>query len=476
MNFDMKLSQHLKNGVWLRLIVFGLPMLLIALFAGCIAVKSLLSPWALPALPLAAAALLPLLPGFKPKRWWPWMAGVFAAAFLLRLIFIYVWPITPLSDCKTGYDFSLQLSVNAISTWHEVFASDLYYYEVWPMHAPFMVYQALCLRLLGPGIRSIQLVNVFFSALTCVFAAMCAEGLTKSIKAGIAAGLLMAFNPTTLFMASFMVNQQVSTCFFVLFLYFIIKRPCKAGPVNYALSGLALAVGQLMRPEMYIVVIAVVCMFVYELIMNSGVTAAKIKGGAVRLLCFLGVFFAVMASANALFMGLRWVKEPITQSKLSYKLMIGLNQETEGRFKDSDYPLAANDLAVEEILDERLSGPLETAELMLKKICFQFSSYNYWWLQADEGGSLRQFVTAHIFEPLTQGYMFIVMVLAIIASVGVFRRGDRRFALLYIIYIGYVCAFALMEVQQRYAYITVPVLTVLAALAFAGKKGAGENG
>ena len=71
-----------------------------------------------------------------------------------------------------------------------------------------------------------------------------------------------------------------------------------------------------------------------------------------------------------------------------------------------------------------------------------------------------------MFEPLTQSYMFFTMLLFLAASVRTFRDTDRRLALLYIILIGYLCAFALIEVQQRYAYITIPAVTILASLFF----------
>lgn len=464
------MKKNTLSGIFslINIAVKGIPLVFLALFAMCILIKSklLLTPVTLVSFLLVICAIP--ASKYKTEKWGLWLISIFIMAFVSRLVFIKIWPITPLSDCEMMYKFSEQLSSTAISNWHEAFAANKYYYDVWPMHVPFVIFQTICIRLFGHSIFSIQLVNMFFSALTCVFVAICAEGLSKSKRVGIIAGLFMTFNVTTLFMASFLVNQHVSTSFFVASVCVLIKKPFKKAPLNYILSGILLAIGHLMRPEMYIVVIAVWCMLIYEMIRQCLVKTQlkSILLVAIRGVVFTLAFSLVLNFANSVLMGMRWVDNSIIESKLGYKFMIGLNQETEGRFKDSDYPLAANDLAVKEVLQERISPPLATAKLMIKKLCFQFSSYNYWWLQADKGGNLRQFVINHIFEPITQAYMFLIMLLALIALIKMIRCTDKRLSLLYIVYIGYLCAFAFMEVQQRYAYITIPVVTVLAALFF----------
>ena len=463
----------MKNNIFTKIftttnvVIKGIPIIFLCLFALCIFLKSklLLTPVALVCLLMVLGIVF--ISRCKQEKWILWLIAIFVIAFITRILFIKIWPITPLSDCEMAYKLSEHLNAVDITKWHEVFAANEYYYDVWPMHVPFVIFQTLCIRLLGSSVLSIQLVNMFFSALTCVCVAICAEGLSKSKRVGIIAGLLMALNTTTLFMACFLVNQHVSTCFFIASMCFIIKKPFKTEILNYIFAGILLAVGHLLRPEMYIVVIAVLCMFIYEIIKGlSQNDKSKIINIIAKTLCFVLAFFAVIHIVNSMLLGLRWVDNSITTSKLEYKFMIGLNQETEGRFQDADYPLAANDLAVKEVLKERISGPIDTAKLMIKKLCFQFSSYNYWWLQADKGGNLRQFVINNIFEPLTQGYMFLIMVLAFVASIKMVKNTDKRISLLYIIYIGFMCAFALMEVQQRYAYITIPIVTILASMLF----------
>ncbi len=468
MNNDFQYKQFDGFTKFCRNLAIGLPTVFLLVFLCCIFIKSklILSPVSLISVFMIAAICF--ISKHKAKSWNLWLLGIFAASFLMRLIFIKIWPITPLSDCKLGYEMSALLAKNPLENWHEVIATSDYYYKVWPMHLPFIIYQTVCMRIMGESLFALQFANMFFSSLTCVFTAICAEGISKSKRVGIIAGLLMAFNVTTLFMACFLVNQHISTCFFTASLAAIIKKPFSKVWKDYILGGCLLAIGHLMRPEMYIIVIALVCVFVYELVIKiSAEKSAKIWRYAVkyagRVLSFILTFLVVINITNSVLMGLRWVKNPITESKLTYKLMIGLNQETEGRFKDEDYPLAANEIAVREVLTERISTPAKTLVLVIKKLCFQFTSYNYWWLQADKGGQGRQFVINHIFEPITQSYMFLVMLLAFLSALKLFKKHSASSVLLFVIYTGYLCAFSVMEVQQRYAYITVPVITILAA-------------
>ena len=297
----MKTGLFRKLGTLENGIVKGLPIVFWGVFAAYILVKSRLFLTPVTLMPAAMIAVLILCSKFKPEKWTLWLIAIFIIAFSARLVFLKGWPITPLSDCEMGYRFSTQLSEASGKRWHEVFAANPYYYKVWPMHVPYIIYQTICMRVLGNSLFSIQVVNVFFSALTCVFVAMCAEGLSGSKRSGIVAGLLMAFNITALFMSSFLVNQHIATCFFAASIYVLIKEPVKGRVLNYVFSGILLAASQLMRPEMYIVVIAVLCMFVYDIIAkrSSGkheVSRQYLAASAAKFLCFLVSFFVVINS------------------------------------------------------------------------------------------------------------------------------------------------------------------------------------
>jgi len=96
---------------------------------------------------------------------------------------------------------------------------------------------------------------------------------------------------------------------------------------------------------------------------------------------------------------------------------------------------------------------------MYKKLLFQFSSYNYWWIKADKGGNLRQYVTDNAFDPILQTYMLLILFFAFLNTI--FKRNDKEAMLLYIIFIGFLMTFAIIEVQERYSYLMIFLFTIL---------------
>ena len=388
---------------------------------------------------------------------------IFLLALALRLLCLKFWQMTPLSDCKLGFDASLSLAEYGLGEWADIMQQNTYYYETWAMHVPYVLYQAFAMKILGNSIVSIQIFNCFFSALSCYYTYKIAYALYSKRNIALFAGLLLAINPTSLLMSAFIVNQHGSTALMLGSLYYIIFAPRKKVLTNIVLGGVFLGFAQLMRPEMYIVLIAYICYNIYLLICDF--SKKNLMENIKNVLIFTAVFFIIIIWADFTLQGLGLTNTSITESNLNYKLMIGLNQETEGRFLDADYLLAGNDEAVDALLQSRLSSPAETLMLFFKKWLFQFSSYNYWWLQADKGGPARQMFIEEGFEPLLQGYMMFILLGAGIASLKSSYRRKRIFALLNIIFIGYLASFALMEVQQRYVYMMVPIFTIYASSA-----------
>ncbi len=390
--------------------------------------------------------------------------AIFLIAFLFRFICLLSWPIPPMSDSLYGFEVSTMLDQTPIGKWHEVFKSQDYYYLTWCMHVPYIVYQSLCMKLFGGTLFSIQIVNVLFSALSCVWVTKITMALFKDKKLACLAGILLAFNPTCLLTAAFLVNQHISTCLMLAALYIFIAQPFKKTWVNAIAFGVVLALSHLMRPEMQVVLMAVCCFLIYMVFSAIKNKKAVLKKLALSILVSVVSFFAVVILTDVLFSSIGWIGGSIQSGNLDYKLAVGLNQETNGKFLDADYPLAADREASRALLESRLSNLPRTLMLFAKKWVFQFSSYNYWWLQAEKGGATRQMFISEAFEPLLQSYMMFILFAAFLTAMKHLSKRNYVLTLLYIIFIGYLCAFALIEVQQRYTYMLIPIYTILASV------------
>jgi len=266
---------------------------------------------------------------------------IFITALALRLICLKCWTITPLSDYLHGLDFSMKLANAKISEWSSVFSQNDYYYNVWSMHIPHKLYQTAALLIFGKSIYSIQLLNTIFSALSCVLAYLLARHLFNR-KAGLIAGFLMAFNPTSLLFSALLTNQHPATAFCLLALLLYLARPFKG---SIFISAFSLFVSQLLRPEMYVVLIALVCYEIYIGIMEG----FEYKKFVSLLLCCT-VFFLLLNFTDISLKNAGWSNKSMLDSNLKYKLAVGQNQDAEGRFSEEDYPLAGDEEAIERLV------------------------------------------------------------------------------------------------------------------------------
>lgn len=386
-------------------------------------------------------------------------ALLFAGAFALRLAMIALWPVAPQSDILLSQQFAFALYETPLSDWPAVFRANPYFYHDWPMHIPYQLYEWACMKLLRLGWTSVHVMNAAFGAGACCVTAALAAKLTGKQQAGALAGVLLALCPTALFLSGMAVNQHAETFFLLLTLLFWCGRPLRRTWANAVCAGLSLALAQLLRPECTVVLLAFVCEAVYLAARLLQKDRAVLRSRLCGLLLVIALFFGVTNAADFAIRSAGLADRPITSGNLKYKLAVGLNRETEGRFNPDDYALAADEQAVEDLLRTRWQGVSPFAALAVKKLDFQFTAYDYWWLQADEGGAAREFVKAHVFHPVTQCYMAVMLLLA----AGYLLAAPKKEALPNIVLLGFVCAFALIEVQQRYNYMLIPLFLIWAA-------------
>jgi hypothetical protein len=398
------------------------------------------------------------LPGENKKVLWG--AGLFVVALALRSVALRVWQIRLTSDALATFDLARLLRSARFADWGELINATAYGND-WSAQLPYVIYETFILRVFGDSVLFVQIVNMLFSSASVLFAYLIAGAIFGYGRRAALAGLLMAFNPTAVLMTAFTANQHAATCLFLVALWFSIRKPISAGPLNAAVAGFFAALSHLIRPEMFILLIAVAVCAAYEAIREKSA-----KTAAVELALFVCLFFAVILPAYA---AVDRTANDAPNSAFLYKLAVGLNDETDGKYNLEDYAAAGDGESLKERIKERLRiGPIGLAKLMARKTLFQFSSYDYWNLHTDlsgtliPGGKAQTFLAAKVFYPATQGFALLLMLFAgvdLLAGL----RGDKRPILPAVVFFGFVLAFALIEVQQRYNYPMLPLFSVWAA-------------
>ncbi len=395
-----------------------------------------------------------------------WLVVIFAAALGARLVMLQLWPIEPISDFKDTYRVAEGLASVPPSAMPALMQQEFgYYYSTWSVHIVFILLKAAIIKIFGAGYFPIQVVFNLFGAWSCVMAALIAKSLYGR-RAGILAGMVMAFLPLNLLFCGILSNQHVATSLFLTGIYFLIANPCRklhhGKLLNVGLAAIFLCLSQLIRPEMLVFLLAVACYWIYtELIHKQSWSAVKeeIKQFVLKSIVFFGVYFVILYSVNGILLHSGLIGSPITDSNIPYKIATGLNQESKGLWNEQDAANMENDAALKAAIAERTQDIPQVIRLMGEKLAYQFGTYDYSWCVIGETG---EFVS-HWYRPLTTDIMLVFLLLILLEIASAAFTKDRRTLLLYITLIGYFLVFAVIEVQNRYNYGFIPIFLILAS-------------
>lgn len=406
---------------------------------------------------------------------WPKHTGciLFAAALLLRCVMIVCYPIAPASDFKLQLDLAMQFSYQNPSTWPQMMAeTNNMFYQNWCVHAPFLLLEMLILKVFGHSVTALQLIFAICSAASCAVSYHIGNALFRK-RAGVIAGLLMVIQPTWLFFMPVLSNQHTATFFFLLAIYVVIAQPIgksektrlsfwQRTSCNAMLSGVCASVSQLLRPEMSVLhLVLLLFWLIYlpaaEKSPNCRIWSA-IKQGAVRLILYLCAFFIIVGSVDFALQSTNFIDGSIREGNLTYKIMVGLNAEMGGIWNIPDSEVTDTE-AMKQLIQQRLSDPKKVAKLVIHKLAVQFGTYNYGWAIGDKRGPL----TDQFFPGITQCFMLLVLLLSASCTIKLLLHSTVEQTFLLIVLCGFFATFAVIEIQDRYNYLLIPLIVILSA-------------
>ena len=389
---------------------------------------------------------------------------IFFVALALRILFLHIWPIVPTSDFADTYEAAKQLAQVPLESYRDVIKESYsYYYTTWSMHVPFILLKTGIVKLFGSGYYALQVIFSIFSALSCALTAAIGRHMFGK-RVGVVAGAIMALLPLHLLFSGVLSNQHIATFFFLLAIYFLVADSSRKRIYSIILAAVSACISQLIRPEMLIFVIAVLCYFFYtEIITKNTVWLERVKHFLLYGIMFAGVYFLLLSSANFSLLQSGIIASPITSTSIEYKVATGLNAETLGTWSEADFALANNPEALRKLIAERVENPLQVASLMVQKLVYQFGTYNYFWCVQDKP---QEFVN-NWYSALTTELMHLVFWLCMVSiwfcCFG--KAKNRKQVLLFITLIGYFMTFAVIEVQNRYNYAFIPIFVLFASAA-----------
>ncbi len=365
--------------------------------------------------------------------------------FLLRGLSLILWNLPQTSDFRINYELSELVSTIPIGYWGEFLHDrNTLYTGVWSAHMPFIIYQSLMIK---SGIN-LGFLNAVYGTASCVFTALAAKELFGK-KAYTAALFIMVLNPLEILFTPVLSNQHIAVMFFAASIWIMLKLKGYAGA---AISALLMALSQIFRPEMYVAVIGAILFYALTAFRNRN------KKSAIQAVIHAAVFMAVIIACDLIFRGVGLISGHIYSGNLGYKICVGLNHASGGGWNEADSLLIYNPEKIGSTLVERIFQRGNILH-MLQKIMYQFGSYVYPWIL--DSANAPEFSDV-ICRRAVSAYMITV---SAIASLRLFTDKKNKLKLfpVFIIILGYMAVFSIIEVQARYNYVIIPLLTVLAS-------------
>lgn len=418
------------------------------------------------ALTAGAGAVFRALRERASAGWLP--AAVLAMCAVIRLGFILVVPTVPVSDFEMLYQ-AAQASAQGDFQWSHV--NNGYFY-VWAYQIPFVLYEAAVIRVI-PSMLALKLLNVVWITGAAYLVYRISRRVVPEWAALYGAFLYGAY-PGTMLLASVLTNQHIAMFFLLLGIELTVG---KRKWWRQLLGGVSLGVGNLMRPESVIVVLAMLCCGILFLLENPGKKNAA--AAAMLALVLLG-YLGIQKGTGALLYGLDIAPNGIGNNYPQWKFFLGLDTTTEyGQYSDHDFSAYRSDgpdrwKLVGDYIRQRFSACGSVPAFFRNKVSAFWTlpdSFAWAFGTMELTDTVLPGLTVEGFKRIVshvqQGMLLMMYVLALPAVPALRHRrreGRMEDILILAVLCGIFCVFLLVEVQVRYRYVAMPFLCMVDAM------------
>ena len=368
-------------------------------------------------------------------------------AFGLRAVYVLTVESVPVSDFELLYGAARDLASGDAS------ALEAEYFQLWGYQIPFVLYEALIVSLSG-GAAALALLNALWGAMTAGLVFALARRFVSD-GAAFAAALLYAVCPDAVMLTPALTNQCISLAFILLGVYLA----CSPSWRRQLPAGLALAFGDLMRPEGLLALAGLAVALLLTLIRRDG----GVKKRAIGFAALLAAYFALKLAVSGAIALSGIAPGGIGNAVPEWKFVLGLDTATGGMYDAGmEYILDITDAserraaaldAIRASLDNA-GGPGGLLLFFIEKAASFWGRFEDSWLgAANASDALMQYAGRAVF----------IAACALAALGGAERRTDFASNCVKAVVCANFAAYLLIEVQPRYRYFVLPFVCVLAA-------------
>lgn len=400
---------------------------------------------------------------------------IFFMSFALRSVIARFFDAIPFSDFAVYLDSANSLASNNLAP----LTTNLYY-KNFPELFGFIIWESVLIKIFGYNLVALRLVNCFISALTCVLIYII--GKKYNDKVGFVAAFVYAVYPSQILITSVFTNQHFATFLYLLAIVLIqykviYSTEIKLSFVWCSLIGVIIGIANIVRPIAPPILLAIIFYFLLNIVNALYFkNRSKLKLNLITIL--IPIFFVI--TGKLYYMGIYnygLTDEMFPSSDIRYKFAVGLNLETSGQYSNviANEFWNGDDSTRERLFNESInnivSNPSSGIKLILNKInaLFSKSDASFYWLTGQNKVELGS--ETLILDKFEEIYIALdtifISLLYSFATIGLFliyKSKDISFSKLLVwIFLGYVGAHCFIEIQSRYRYFLIPIITIFSA-------------
>ena len=408
--------------------------------------------------------------------------SIFLFAMILRLTPCIFNLYIPTSDFKNYLEYGINIYNGNYSEVANLIAS----YKL-PTMGGLAVFNSLLAHIFSPTLLGLQIANCIMTSCICVMLYIILKNYNRSIAA--IAALLYVIYPSNIISSQVTTNHHGATLFALismcLYLRALENNICHRW-ISFALfSGIAMTVSHFFHPSSIIFVLA---LFFYTILIFQKIVINHKK--IILCLCiFLFVFYSSY-HLGIMVLNQNGIIKSTDQVSMMSKIVVGLNQDSRGRFNTEDVQFIKSLSGESEfaeylsVITDRIKDPRALIQLILEKTdytWFSGDSYMSWYsagFRAEAGKDIEAQLSDTRFirlEPTFSKFisavtyldiLFVGLIYILTLIFLLFRKRQVLFNpldLMLFVALGWVSVHFFIAVQSRYRYLGMPAFICMAA-------------
>lgn len=386
---------------------------------------------------------------------------LFGFSFLIRVICVLIIHNEPVSDFAVLYEAAEMLSKGDVSF------NTTSYFQTWSYQTGFVIWEAVLLRIVN-SIVFLKIVNCAVGAGINLLIYYITKELFNNTTASCTVSIAYMIFPFAVLHTNVLSNSHISAFFLFLGVFLLVKNKQRRNVIQYGISSLCIAFGNILRPDGLILLVALGAVLFFELFGREKVVDI-VKKAAV----FFGTYFAVAAMASSIIMVTEINPNGLKNEDPLWKFVLGTNYESKGSYSDTDLSLIEDYMekydynyedAEKQIIKERLHQPMKLFDMMEDKVnTIWWSDGITWSFSNDFMNNLPTIVDG--IRRINRGIWYLVMLLLALSVANYYKFGKSKTINLIIPFIIFATfmVYLAIEVQPRYAYMVQIAVFIMAA-------------